>query len=107
MGEICFEMLKALNMVGLSWLTHLFNVTWRSETTPVEWQTGVVGPIPREGHLLYCHLLRQQHESQRLKETKLSDKAGSVLGTALEPLELTVQRILHKLIKIMDNTPFT
>jgi len=24
------EMLKVLDMVGLSWLTHLFNVAWRS-----------------------------------------------------------------------------
>ena len=33
-----------LDMVGLSWLTCLFNVAWRSGTTLVEWQTGVVFP---------------------------------------------------------------
>jgi len=40
--EICPEMLKALEIVGLSLLTHLFNVACSSGTTPVEWQTEVV-----------------------------------------------------------------
>ena len=36
---------------------------------------------------------------------KLMKKAGSVLGTALEPIELVVERrMLHKLLNIMDNT---
>ncbi len=33
-------MLKALDIVGLSQLTHLFSVVLRSETGPEEWQTG-------------------------------------------------------------------
>jgi len=45
------------------------------------------------------HLLGQQHQIQRLKETELRKKAGSVLGTALDR---TVQRT--KLLNIMDNT---
>ena len=44
-GKICPEILKAFDIVGLAWLTHLFNVAWRSGTTPVEWQTVVVVPI--------------------------------------------------------------
>ncbi len=36
------EKLKALDIVELSWLTHLFSVKWRSGTVPVEWQTEVV-----------------------------------------------------------------
>lgn len=39
------------------------------------------------------------------KQKKLIKKAGSVLGTALETLELVVERrMLHKLLNIMDNT---
>lgn len=34
--EIYPERLKALNIVGLSWLTRSFNVAWRSGTVPVE-----------------------------------------------------------------------
>jgi len=41
---ICTEMMKALDIVGLSWLTRQFSATWRSETVPVEWQTRVVVP---------------------------------------------------------------
>lgn len=36
------QMLKASGVQGLSWLTHLFNITWKSETVPREWQTGMV-----------------------------------------------------------------
>ncbi|XP_013872670.1 uncharacterized protein LOC106523692 [Austrofundulus limnaeus] len=47
--EIRPEMLKVLDVVGLSWLTHLFNIAWRTGTTPVEWQTRVVVPIFKKG----------------------------------------------------------
>ncbi len=49
MDEICPEMLKALDVVGLSLLTHLFSVTWRSAPVPVEWQTAVMVPIFKKG----------------------------------------------------------
>jgi len=42
-GEIHPEMLKSLNIIGLSWLTRLFSVVWRSGTIPVEWQTSFDG----------------------------------------------------------------
>lgn len=32
------EIVKALDIVGLFWLTYLFSVAWRTETVPVEWQ---------------------------------------------------------------------
>ena len=35
MDEIRLEMLKALDVVGLSWLTHLCNVAWTSATVPL------------------------------------------------------------------------
>jgi len=52
--EIRPEMLKALDIVKLSWLTHLFNVAWRSGTVPGEWQTGVVVPIFKKGDRRVC-----------------------------------------------------
>jgi len=53
-NEIFPEMLQTLVMVGLFWLTCLFNVTWRSESTPVEWQTEVVVPIFRKVDRRMC-----------------------------------------------------
>ncbi len=52
--EIHPEMLNALDIVGLSWLTRLFSVVWRSVTMPVEWQTGVVVPIFKKGDWRVC-----------------------------------------------------
>ncbi len=54
MDEIGPRMLKALDIVGLSWLTHLFSVVWRSRTVPVEWQTGLVVPIYKKGDRRVC-----------------------------------------------------
>ncbi|TWW56200.1 Collagen alpha-1(XIV) chain [Takifugu flavidus] len=36
------EYLKSLDVVGLSGLTLLYNITWQLGTVPLEWQTGVV-----------------------------------------------------------------
>ncbi|XP_042278775.1 uncharacterized protein LOC121904981 isoform X2 [Thunnus maccoyii] len=44
------KMLKALDIVGLSWLARLFSVTWRSGTVAVDWQTGVVVLIFKKGN---------------------------------------------------------
>lgn len=30
------------SIVGLSWVTQLFNVTWKLRTVPLEWKTWVV-----------------------------------------------------------------
>ena len=41
------------------------------------------------------------------KLNKMMKKSGSVLGTALEPLELVVERrMLRKLLNTMDNTTY-
>ncbi|KAK9542007.1 hypothetical protein VZT92_002011 [Zoarces viviparus] len=47
-------MLKALDIVGLSWLTRLFNVAWGSGSVPMDWQTGVVVPIFKKGDQRVC-----------------------------------------------------
>ena len=43
------ELLGALDVVGLSWFTCLFNIVWTSGTVPLEWQTGVVFPLFKKG----------------------------------------------------------
>lgn len=40
--EILPEMLKALDIVGLSWLTHFCIVAWKSGTVLTDGRTGVV-----------------------------------------------------------------
>ena len=46
-------------------------------------------------------------EPETKKLNKMIKKAGSVLGTALEPLELVVERrMLCKLLNIMGNTTY-
>ncbi len=47
--EICLEYLKSLDVVGLSWLTRLCNIAWRSGTVPLGWQIGVVVPLFKKG----------------------------------------------------------
>ncbi|TWW66931.1 hypothetical protein D4764_20G0009630 [Takifugu flavidus] len=43
--EICPGYLKALDVVGHSWLRRLCNIAWTSGAVPLDWQTGVVVPI--------------------------------------------------------------
>uniref|UniRef100_A0A669BJZ3 Reverse transcriptase domain-containing protein n=1 Tax=Oreochromis niloticus TaxID=8128 RepID=A0A669BJZ3_ORENI len=52
--EVRPEFLKALDIVGLSWLTRLYNVAWRSGAVPLDWQTGVVVPIFKRGDRRVC-----------------------------------------------------
>ncbi|KAI3365242.1 hypothetical protein L3Q82_010334 [Scortum barcoo] len=51
--EICPGYLKALDVVGLSWLTRLCNIACGHRggavAVPLEWQTGVVVPIFKKG----------------------------------------------------------
>ncbi|KAK3512562.1 hypothetical protein QTP70_017239, partial [Hemibagrus guttatus] len=47
--EIRPEYLKSLDVVGLSWLTCLCNIAWRSWTVPLDWATGVVVPLFKKG----------------------------------------------------------
>ncbi|KAK3509992.1 hypothetical protein QTP70_024336, partial [Hemibagrus guttatus] len=52
--EICTEHLKSLDVVGLSWLTRLCNIAWRSGTVPLDWATGVVVPLFKKGDRRVC-----------------------------------------------------
>jgi len=49
--EIRPKMLKGLDIIGLSWLTRLFNVAWGSVTVPMDW---VVMPIFKKGDHKVC-----------------------------------------------------
>ncbi|XP_023284603.1 receptor-type tyrosine-protein phosphatase F-like [Seriola lalandi dorsalis] len=42
--------LKALDVVGLSWLTRLCNIAWTSGAVPLEWQTRMVVPIFKKAY---------------------------------------------------------
>jgi len=48
--EVRPEFLKALDVVGLSWLTRLCNIAWTSGRVPLDWQIGVVVPLFKKGH---------------------------------------------------------
>uniref|UniRef100_A0A672HEW3 Doublecortin domain containing 2B n=1 Tax=Salarias fasciatus TaxID=181472 RepID=A0A672HEW3_SALFA len=39
---------------GLSWLKRLCTMEWRSGTVPLDWQTGVVGPLFKKGDWRMC-----------------------------------------------------
>ncbi|KAK3555566.1 hypothetical protein QTP86_022023 [Hemibagrus guttatus] len=52
--EIRPEYLKSLDVVGLSWLTRLCNITWRSGTVPLDWATEVVIPLFKKGDRRVC-----------------------------------------------------
>ncbi|KAK3571289.1 hypothetical protein QTP86_005929 [Hemibagrus guttatus] len=52
--EIRPEYLKSLDVVGLSWLTRLCNIAWRSGTVPLDWETGVVVPLFTKGDRRVC-----------------------------------------------------
>ncbi|KAK0133440.1 LINE-1 reverse transcriptase [Merluccius polli] len=47
--EVRPEFLKALDVVGLSWLTRLCSIAWTSGAVPLDWQTGVVVPLFKKG----------------------------------------------------------
>ncbi|KAK3524041.1 hypothetical protein QTP70_017558 [Hemibagrus guttatus] len=48
--EIFPEYLKSLDVVGLSWLTHLCNIG----TVPLDWVNGVVVPLFKKGDRMVC-----------------------------------------------------
>ncbi|KAG1932899.1 hypothetical protein F2P79_020886 [Pimephales promelas] len=52
--EIRPEYLKSLDVVGLSWLTRLCNIAWRSGTVPLGWQNWVVVPLFKKGDRRVC-----------------------------------------------------
>ena len=68
--EICSEFIKALDVVGLSWLTCLCNIAWTWGVITQDWQTGMVIslfkriggsiPIAREIGMVYAGVLEKR-----------------------------------------------
>lgn len=60
--EICPEFLKALDVVGLSWLTRLCSITWNQASGLPDWddglRTGTGKGAPSSGALHSCSLGR-------------------------------------------------
>uniref|UniRef100_A0AAY5K902 Reverse transcriptase domain-containing protein n=1 Tax=Esox lucius TaxID=8010 RepID=A0AAY5K902_ESOLU len=52
--EIRPELLKALGVEGMSWMTRLFNIAWESGKVPKEWWTSVVVPLFKKGDQRVC-----------------------------------------------------
>ncbi|KAK0154256.1 putative uncharacterized transposon-derived protein F52C9.6 [Merluccius polli] len=52
--EVRPKFLKALDVVGLSWLTRLCSIAWTSGAVPLDWQTGVVVPLFKKGDRRVC-----------------------------------------------------
>ncbi|XP_054621698.1 uncharacterized protein vopp1b isoform X1 [Dunckerocampus dactyliophorus] len=52
--EIRPEFLKAMDAVGMSWLTRLCSIAWTSGAVPLDWQTGVVVPLFKKGDRRVC-----------------------------------------------------
>ncbi|XP_054643965.1 uncharacterized protein LOC129188028 [Dunckerocampus dactyliophorus] len=69
------EFLKALDVAGLSWLTRLFNIVWKSGTVPLDWQTGVVVPLFKKGDRRVC---------SNYRGIKLLSPPGKVYSRVLE-----------------------
>ena len=67
-NEICPELLKALDVVGLSLLTCLCNIVWLSGTVPLEWPTGVVVPLFKKGETEAVFQLQGDHTSKPPQE---------------------------------------
>ena len=59
-GEIHPEMLKALGVVGLSWLTIFFNVSWRSGIVPID---SCLVPVCQKGDQRVCSNYQGSHYS--------------------------------------------
>ena len=47
--EIRHELLKFLSRHSILWLTRVCRVAWKEGRAPVDWQTGIVVPIFKEG----------------------------------------------------------
>ncbi|TWW64942.1 hypothetical protein D4764_22G0005890 [Takifugu flavidus] len=56
--EVRLGYLKALDVVGLSWLTRLWNIAWTSGAVLLDWQTGVVVPTFKSGDQRVCSSYR-------------------------------------------------
>uniref|UniRef100_A0A8C6P1M8 Reverse transcriptase domain-containing protein n=1 Tax=Nothobranchius furzeri TaxID=105023 RepID=A0A8C6P1M8_NOTFU len=83
MDEIRSEFLKALDVVGLCWLTRLCNSAWTLGAVPLDWQTGVVVPLFKKGGSRVC---------SNYSEITLLNLPGKVYSGVLE-------RRVHRIVE--------
>lgn len=67
---------KALDVVGLFWLTCLCSVTWKRGAVPLDWQTGMLGPIFKQWDWRQCSQVQPQwdglHQAKGKKSLSVS-----------------------------------
>ncbi|TWW68274.1 R2DM Retrovirus-related Pol polyprotein from type II retrotransposable element [Takifugu flavidus] len=86
--EICPGYLKALDVVGLSWLTRLCNIAWTSGAVPLDWQTGVVVPVFKS---------RDQRVCSNYRGITLLSLPGKVYARVLEKrIRLIVEPLIEE-----------
>ncbi len=56
--EIRPQFLKALDVVGLLWLTRLYNLAWTSGAVPLDWQSKLVVSLFKKGDQRVCSKYR-------------------------------------------------
>ncbi|KAK3533295.1 hypothetical protein QTP70_015170, partial [Hemibagrus guttatus] len=95
--EIRPEYLKSLDVVGLSWLTRLCNIAWRSGTVPLDWATGVVVPLFKKGD--QRESLDQAKESKAGQSTDELEAGESSLTNVEDAVQETLQDKFKKIFK--------
>ena len=76
LDELHPKLLKALEVVGLSLLTRLYNIVWTTGTGPLEWQTSAVVPLLKKGDQRACSNDWGNHTPQTLREGLLQGAGG-------------------------------
>ncbi len=69
-------MLRALGVEGLSWMTCLFNIAWKSGAVVKEWQTKVVDPWFKKGNKGCVPATEVSHHSASLGKFTLRYRKG-------------------------------
>ena len=86
MDELSVEMVKANRLVGIKWLTRLFNVCFTTGEIPTEWRRGVIvliwkgkGDIHDPGRYRGITLLSQEL-MERILDAKVRHIVESKIG---------------------------
>lgn len=86
------EFLKALDVVGMSWLTHIFSIAWMMGTIPLDWQAEVVIPI-----------FKKHDQREFLRETDECDppKVGTNFRGIISLPGKVYARVLEKRVRTL------
>ena len=98
MGEICPKFLKALDVVGMFWLTCLCNIAWKLGAVPLNWQTGVVVPLFKRGDWRVCSNNRGitlLSPTNKVYAGVLEKKVRSIAESRIQEEQCSVQVLEH------------